>query len=237
MKRTDVIVLLVVIAFLAPFFLYPSVFEWYRSFNSDHAYLASFLKFALLATFGESIGLRIRTGRYIRPGFGLFPRAIVWGFLGIVLKTAFVIFAEGSPSVLQSMGILFPDPNPADILRQSHFSWVKLVSAFSAGFFLNIFFAPVFMVFHRISDMHITTTGGTLSGFFSPIYFRKSFADLDWDSMWNFVLKKTIPFFWIPAQTLNFMLPEEWRILVAAIYSIILGILLSVAGLMAERRL
>lgn len=33
------------------------------------------------------------------------------------------------------------------------------------------------------------------------------------------------------------MLPEEFRILVAAIYSIILGILLSVASLMSVKRL
>jgi hypothetical protein len=61
--------------------------------------------------------------------------------------------------------------------------------------------------------------------------------DGDWLPFWNFVIKKTIPFFWIPAQTLNFMLPEGYRILVAAFYSVILGILLSLASMMQMKRL
>ena len=138
--------------------------------------------------------------------------------------------------MLKTMGIHFPVADPADILRDPGFSWLKLLSAFTASVTLNLFFAPVFMIFHRISDMHINETGGTLKGFFTPIRIRYQFQHLDWITMWGFVLSITIPLWWIPAQTVNFMLPEEWRILVAAMYSIILGIILSVASLMAERR-
>jgi hypothetical protein len=209
----------------------------YHMLNSQFPYLASFVKFAVLATFGESIGLRIRTGRYYHPGFGLIPRALVWGFLGITIKMAFVIFGEGAPNMLHTMGIHFPSPQPSDILRVPGFSWLKLLSAFSVSLTLNLIFAPVFMTFHRITDMHIQSAGGKLSGFFRPVYVAETFRNMDWDSMWNFVFRKTIPFFWIPAQTVNFLLPEEWRILVAAIYSIVLGVFLSVASLMAARRL
>ncbi|MCK7530556.1 MAG: hypothetical protein MZV63_05680 [Marinilabiliales bacterium] len=31
---------------------------------------------------GEMLGSRIRTGIYLPTGFGLIPRALVWGFLG-----------------------------------------------------------------------------------------------------------------------------------------------------------
>jgi hypothetical protein len=48
--------------------------------------------------------------------------------------------------------------------------------------------------------------------------------------MWGIVLKKSIPLFWIPAQTVNFLLPEEFRILVAAIYSTVLGVILALAA-------
>jgi len=236
MKPADIIVVVVVVAVLLPFFLFPDVYEAYRSLNAAHGYVLSFVKFAILATFGESIGLRIRTGRYTQPGFGLLPRALVWGFLGVSIKIAFVIFAEGAPYMLKTMGIHFPMADPADILRDPGFSWLKLLSAFTASVTLNLFFAPVFMIFHRISDMHINETGGTLKGFFTPIRIRHQFQNLDWVTMWGFVLSITIPLWWIPAQTVNFMLPEEWRILVAAMYSIILGIILSVASLMAERR-
>ena len=138
--------------------------------------------------------------------------------------------------MLKTIGFHFPTANPSDILRDPAFSWLKLLSAFTASVTLNLFFAPVFMLSHRITDMHINETGGTLRGFFTPIRFKHQLKHLDWSTMWGFVFVITIPFWWIPAQTLNFMLPEEWRILVAAFYSIILGVILSVASLMAERR-
>jgi small-conductance mechanosensitive channel len=236
MKRSDPIVLLAVVLVLLPFFLFPGVLETYRQLNSAHPYTASFIKFAILATFGESIGLRIRTGVYAQKGFGFLPRALVWGFLGICIKMAFVIFGEGSPYMLKTMGVEFPVANPGDILRQPGFTWIKLAAAFSVGTMLNLFFAPVFMTFHKLTDIHILKTGGTLRGFFTPIPFGKYFSEIDWKSMWGFVFKKTIPIFWIPAQTLNFMLPEEWRILFAAFLSIVLGVLLSVASLKGSRK-
>jgi len=43
----------------------------------------------------------------------------------------------------------------------------------------------------------------------------------------NFVLLKTIPFFWIPAHTLTFLLPKEYRIVIAAFLSVVLGVILA----------
>jgi len=235
MKRNDILTILVVILFLIPFFIFHPILDFYRKFNAEHAYLASFIKFAILATFGESIGLRIRTGQYTQAGFGFLPRAIVWGFLGIAIKMAFVIFGEGAPFMLKTLGVIFPVEQPGDILRQNGYFWLKLLSAFSVSATLNLFFAPVFMTFHKITDLHILQNGGTLRGFFTPINFRKQFMEIDWLTLWNFVFKKTIPLFWIPAQTLNFMLPEEYRILFAAFLSIVLGVLLSVASLSSKK--
>jgi hypothetical protein len=101
---------------------------------------------------------------------------------------------------------------------------------------MNLIFAPVFMAFHKITDMHIMRTGGTLKGFFTPIPFGTYIQEGNWRSFWDFVIMKTIPFFWIPAQAINFMLPEGYRILVAAVYGVILGILLSMAALMQQRK-
>ncbi|MFC2102580.1 hypothetical protein ACFLS7_06255 [Bacteroidota bacterium] len=235
-KLADILVVCVILALLLPFFLFPKVYETYRNLNAEHGYILAFVKFAFLATFGECIGLRIRTGRYNQPGFGILPRAFVWGFLGIAIKMAFVIFAEGAPLMLQGMGVHFPMNDVSDILKEPGFSWLKLLSAFAASVTLNLFFAPVFMITHRITDMHIQATGGSIRGFFTPIKIRYQFQTLDWTTMWGFVISRTIPLWWIPAQTLNFMLPGEWRILVAALYSIVLGVILSVASLMAESR-
>jgi hypothetical protein len=237
MKKSDVIVVAAAILLLLPFFLFPPVLEAYHRVNADYAYTLSFIKFAILATFGECLGLRIRTGLYTKPGFGLMPRAVVWGFLGITIKMAFVIFGQGGPALLQTLGVHFPTAYPADVLAQPAFSWIKLLASFSVGVTLNLFFAPVFMTFHRITDMHIMATGGTMKGFLTPIRFAKYFQEIDWYSMWNFVFKKTIILFWIPAQTINFMFPEGYRILIAAFYSIILGVIMSLASMMSKKRL
>lgn len=232
MKKQDFFLIVFLCSLFLPFVLFRPAYEFFLSFNSSHSYVASFVKFAVLATTGEAIGLRIRTGKYVAPGFGFIPRAMVWGFLGICIKMAFVIFGEGGQPLLAGLGVHFPE---GDILKGTQFSWLKLFTAFTVSLTMNLFFAPVFMTFHKITDRHILETGGTIRGFFTPIAFRRHFAELDWSVMWNFVFKKTIPVFWIPAQTLNFMLPAEFRVLVAAVYSIILGILLSVASRRSQK--
>lgn len=237
MKKNDLSISVITLVIISSFFVFPSFRNTYHELNAHFPYYASFVKFAILATFGECLGLRIRTGQYWKEGFGIIPRAFVWGFLGITIKMAFVVFGEGAPMMLKTMGVHFPTSNPADILRQHDFSWLKLLSAFSVSTSLNVFFAPVFMTFHRITDMHIAATQGKMKGFLGPIPMARYFEHIDWDSMWNFVFKKTIIFFWIPAQTLNFMLPEDYRILIAAIYSVILGVILSLASMMAKKRM
>jgi hypothetical protein len=58
---------------------------------------------------------------------------------------------------------------------------------------------------------------------------------LDWKVQWNFIFKKTIPFFWIPAHTITFLLPPEFRVLFAALLGIALGIILSIGVLMSKK--
>jgi hypothetical protein len=234
MKKQDFIFVIFVCLLFLPFFLSNQVFRFYESFNTEHPFLISFIKFAILSTLGEIIGLRIRTGQYLQNGFGIIPRALVWGFLGIGIKMAFVIFGEGAPRMLALMGVTFPYGNPAEILKPdffSTFSGLQLLTAFTVSATMNTFFAPVFMTIHKITDTHILNTGGTLSGFFKPINVGKIMHGINWKVQWNFVFKRTIPLFWIPAHTLTFLLPAEYRILFAAFLGIILGILLSLASL------
>jgi hypothetical protein len=49
---------------------------------------------------------------------------------------------------------------------------------------------------------------------------------------WGFVFKKTIPLFWFPAHTITFLLPAHLQVLFAAVLSIFLGIILSVAAVL-----
>jgi hypothetical protein len=87
------------------------------------------------------------------------------------------------------------------------------------------------MTFHKITDTHILATGGTLSGLLKPIPFSKILAGLNWNVQWNFVFKKTIPFFWIPAHTITFLMPADFRVLFAALLGIVLGVILALANL------
>ena len=48
----------------------------------------SFVKFAILATLGEMLGLRISTGVYHNKTFGIIPRMVIWGVLGVLLAIA-----------------------------------------------------------------------------------------------------------------------------------------------------
>ena len=126
--------------------------------------IMSFLKFAILSTFGECIGLRISAGVYNREGFGIWPRAIVWGILGMGISMAMTIFSSGVPVFLKTMGM----ENAVAVMGES-LSWDKVFVAFCISVAQNTIFAPVFMTLHKITDTHILTHGGTLSGFFTPI--------------------------------------------------------------------
>jgi len=231
MKRSDLIVIFAFILFFLPFFVSDAVYDFYNKFNAEHGMITSFIKFAILATFGEAIGLRIRTGNYNHKGFGLLPRALVWGILGLTIKLAFVVFAVGTPAFLSYLGL-----KEAAATMQSSLSLTKVLVAFSISATMNIIYAPIMMTFHKITDTHILNNGGTLLGFFRPIKFGEIIANLNWNVQWNFVFKKTIPFFWIPAHTITFLLPAEFQVLFAAILGIILGVLLAVASQMSDKQ-
>lgn len=232
MKKTDFLFLSALLLFFLPFFVSEKVYDFYVTFNHDHSLTTSFIKFAILATLGEVIGLRIKTGKYYKDGFGIIPRMIVWGFLGITIKIAFVIFASGTPVFLESLGL-----NDAVEMMKGGFTWDKLLVAFSISFTMNVIYAPVMMTLHRLTDMHIIENSGTLRGFLTPIKFRKLFVDLDWNIQWNFVFKKTIPFFWIPAHTITFLLPPDFQVLFAAVLGIALGTILAIADIMGDSKL
>ncbi|MBK3517002.1 hypothetical protein [Carboxylicivirga marina] len=221
----DIIFAAMVVVFFLPFFLSDYVYNWYASFNLEHPMVMSFLKFAILATLGEVIGLRIRTGKFIAAGFGVIPRAVIWGLLGLTIKMAFVVFASGVPVFLQKMGL----ENALEVMAQP-FSASKLLVAFSISAAMNLVYAPVMMTLHRITDTHIVANEGKLACLLKPIAFGKIMKELDWGMQWNFVFKKTIPFFWIPAHTITFLMPAEYRVLFAALLGIILGILLAIAA-------
>lgn len=227
MKKTDLLVIAIILLVLAPFFVFPEVYAGYKTLNAAHPLMLAFLKFALLATFGEMLGLRIKTGKYNTTGFGLAPRAVVWGFLGMWIAVAMSTFKIGIPGFLNQFST-FEGVKEA---MYHDFSGLKLCGAFLISVMMNTAFAPVFMTLHKITDTHILQNGGKLSALLKPIPVGKIISELNWKVQWNFVFKKTIPLFWIPAHTLTFILPGDFQVLFAAFCSIILGLILSIASL------
>lgn len=227
MKKQDFIFILVLVAIFLPFFLSNAAYEWYKSFNVTHGMVMSFIKFGILATMGEVLGLRISAGVYNRKGFGILPRAIVWGLLGIGINAAMIIFSKGVPQLMEYMGMT----DAANIIN-GVFSLDKAWIAFAISVAMNTIFAPVFMTFHKITDTHILDCGGSLRSLITPIPMTRIITHLNWDAQWNFVFKKTIPFFWYPAHTITFLLPGEARVLFAAILGVVLGVFLAIAARM-----
>lgn len=228
--KKDFIFGLFVLAIFMPFFLSHDLLAYYENFNMQHGLVMSFIKFALLATLGEVIGLRIKTGRFNAKGFGIIPRAIVWGFLGITIKLAFTVFTTGTIQFLAFMGM----SDPA-VVYSGDLSGGKIFIAICISVFMNTIFAPVMMTAHKITDTHILNTGGTVRGLFSRIDVSNILNKLNWDVQWNFVFKRTIPFFWYPAHTITFLLPSQYQVLFAALLGIALGLILAIASLKSSQ--
>lgn len=225
MKRTDLYFIVAIAAIFLPFFLSAPLYEWYSTFNASHGMVMSFLKFSILSTLGEMLGCRISTGKYVTPTFGVLPRMVVWGFLGMGINMAMIIFSKGTPMFMQYMGMT----NAVEAFTTDGFSMDKLWVALAVSVAMNTIFAPVFMTFHKVTDAHIAAHGGSLKALVTPIPMAERLATLNWQAQWGFVFRKTIPFFWYPAHTITFLLPAEQRVLFAALLGIVLGVLLAVS--------
>lgn len=210
MKKGDFIWGFVLFAFIA-FVAYPDTHVLFVNFTSAQPYIGGFIKFALLATMGEMLVVRLSTGNWKKaPGF--IWRVIIWGLLGIVITVIFSIFSGGVSSALEN-GMLIGKGN-------------KFAFAFFTSLLMNCTFAPTMMAFHRYTDTYLDLKYG--EGVKKPTV-EDVVGRIDWKGFVSFVVIKTIPFFWIPAHTVTFLLPPEYRVLVAAFLSIALGLLLTIA--------
>jgi hypothetical protein len=135
------------------------------------------------------------------------------------------IFGVGAPRFAEYFGI-----NGVVEAMGGSFSGLKFLGAFLISLAMNTSFGSVFMTLHKVTDAHILNTGGTLRGFFRPINVGEILSSLNWKVQWDFVFKKTIPFFWIPVHTLTFLLPPNLRVLFAALLGVALGLILAIAG-------
>ncbi len=223
LQRSDKLIISAIILVLLLFAGSESVSGGYKSVTAAHPLFAGFCKFAILATFGECLAARLHTGRYYSPDFGLIPKALVWGILGIFITLAFSVFSRGVPSAMAS---LFGNDAYTSALAGG-ISLDKVLVALGISVSLNLVFAPVMMLAHKLSDLHIASCGGQLRSLITKPDIPSLLRSTNWDILWSFVLAKTIPYFWIPAHTITFMLPEAFRVLFAALLGAALGVFLA----------
>lgn len=177
--------------------------------SETHPYFAGFIKFAILATMGDLLGKRILLKNWVIPR-GVLIKAVIWGIIGMMITLMFSVYMGGVASA-QLSGRL---PGNGSAAAQALFGSI----------IMNVTFGPMMMTFHRFTNMLIDSN-------FERKGSRVSLSDLvdknDWHSLVEFAWMKTCIFFWIPVHTLVFLLPGQYRVLVSAFLSIVLGLLMA----------
>lgn len=208
MKRGTVNWVLILLAVIF-FIVSPLTHNFYISATANHPYMSGFCKFAVLATMGEFLSVRISSKKWEKIS-GVFYKILVWGIIGLLVTLMFTLFNIGVMGAVKK-GLL---PAGSGMLH-------TFLVAFYTSAIMNLTFGPVFMAAHRISDAKIEKAA---SG--SKVKISEIVETTDWNGFIKFVVCKTLPMFWIPAHTIAFLLPGEYRILFAAFLSIALGAIL-----------
>jgi len=163
-----------------------------------------FLKLAALATFGEFVKIRRTTCKWSFKDWPL--KLIVWGMFGVWFALVFPLFGAGTAGITEKG--LWPVAG-------------GIFAAFSTSLWMNILalYAWPMMLVHEYFNKVIEK-----KKFVSTVKFAES---LDKKAWFRFI-PLTILFFWLPAHTITFLLPEEFRVLMAALLSLALGFLLTI---------
>ena len=207
MKKSDIIFSVMILMFII-FLTVPVTHQAFFGFTDQHKIIGGFIKFFFFASIGDLLSQRITKGNYRVLGF--FYKALVWGFIGIVIVLIFEIFSQGVLS-LQNQNLL---PFAGNIFFFALFTSI----------FMNVIFAPTMMLFHRITDAYIE--GKINNGSYK---LQDTLVSLDMNKFIRFVIFKTIPLFWIPAHTITFLLSETYRVLFASLLGVALGLILGFA--------
>ena len=176
-------------------------------------YLTGFLKVGLLATFGEMVKMRGRTGSWKTPD--LLPKFIVWGVYGMLFSLVFALFAMGVERMSTTNLWFGPDHYS---YGTASWGW-RILMGFSISFWCNLIFCYPMMLSHEWCNTCITKRrfigGAEFLGSLDP-------------KIWGSFMLKTIVVFWIPAHTVTFALPPDYRVLMSAVLSLALGFILTV---------
>ena len=203
----------IIIAAFAAILIIPATRETFKRLSAAHPYLMGFIKFALLATVGEVLALRISKGAWLLPRL-IGWRMLIWGAIGVAITFMMKTYAFGVEGLMEK-GLL---PGKGESAGS------KILKAFYTAAVMNLTFGPTFMSVHKCTDKYLELRA---DGVRAP-GLKRVIEGIDWHRFVSFTLFKTIPLFWIPAHTLTFLLPAEYQVIAAAALSIALGIILSI---------
>lgn len=80
-------------------FALPATRDVLIAWTRAYPLVMGFSKFALLATMGELLCLRMRAGEWVKP-VGLGWRMLVWGVIGAAMALMFQVFNAGAREVM-----------------------------------------------------------------------------------------------------------------------------------------
>jgi len=209
MSKYGTIIWITLLALVAAFLICPPTHSLFVKTTAAHPYLMGFIKFAILSIMGEFLAARLIHKKWIVIK-GILPKMFVWGVLGMMIVLMFSIFSKG-----------------VDGAASNNLLWLgngRVLRAFLISAIMNFTFAPVFMASHRITDVYIDRR---YSGEKTPV--STIIGEIDWGRFIKEIVGITIPLFWIPAHTITFLLPDQYKVLFAASLSIVLGLILSFA--------
>lgn len=208
MKKGDFLWIFILLLWVVVLVI-PETRTVFLKLTEEHPYLAGFVKFAILATMGDLLGKRVKNKSWVIPK-GILFRAIVWGCIGMMITLVFTVYIGGVAAAQSSSRL----PWEGSVIAQALFGSI----------IMNITFGPMMMTFHRFSDMFIDLKYQKKGG---KVTLTELITENDWHSLVEFAWLKTCTFFWIPIHTLVFLLPGQYRVLISAFLSIILGLMLA----------
>ncbi len=185
----------------------PVTREKFEYLSSNYAYIMGFIKFSLLATAGELIASYIISVNKTIP-VKIVLRFIIWGFIGMWITFMMKVYSNAVATMMASGTLLGGSSN--------------FLRAFFTSLIMNTTFGPTFMAVHKITDKMLE-----LSANKEKITINSVMKGIDWSAFLGFTILKTVPFFWIPAHTVTFLLPPQYQVMMAAALSVALGIFLS----------
>ncbi|MDO7977182.1 hypothetical protein [Oceanotoga teriensis] len=126
----------------------------------------------------------------------------------IVLKTVYSAIVWGVLGIIIKFVFVGFNGFVNELVSYGYLPSGDFWKAFFKSLFMNSMFGPVMVVIHRfLENLYNLKLKISKEGL------KKAF----WALLW----------FWLPAHTITFMLPNNWQITLAAVWSFVLGLLLS----------